>query len=127
MKAIKYILVFSLFFIFIKWTYPFIIIWGVIEVLIWSIRNKTFKRIRDFICNFVITILNCIDILLNIVLHIPANRILTTPSSIHNFGSPEDSFTKILRMNFLYGNLTVLGDGVYHIVLFFKKLLKKDE
>lgn len=123
-KILKSLLIILVLFILIKYLFVLFIIWGTIEVIIWSIRLKTIVRLKDFICNFVITVLNCIDILANIVLQIPANRILlksTTTTTRYKFGdNPKNSFTKVLRMNFLYNNLKPRGVTLYNIIVFLK-------
>ena len=124
-KLLKYLFIIAIIYVLVRYTFVFVLLWGFIEIVIFSIRRKSIKRIRLFICNFVITILNCIDILTNIVLQIPANRILLiTYKKCLRFGNPEDSFTKVLRTNFLYDNLKPRGIILYNIISFFKKDLK---
>lgn len=109
-------------FVFFKYVFVFLIIWGLIEAIIVAIKNKHCTIIRDFICNFVITVLTCIDILLNIVLQVPANRILltTTLDAKYTFGNPKETFTKVLSMSFIYQNLRPRGLVLYKIITLIK-------
>lgn len=121
-KIIKFLLVLILLFLIIRYFYILIIIWGIIEIIIWSISRKTIVKAKTFICNFVITVLSCIDTLTNIILQVPANRILLiTKDARFKFGSPKKAFTTILRMNFFYNNLKLRGVILYNIIAFFKK------
>lgn len=123
-KFLRYVLVFGLIIVLFRYSFLIIFIWGLIEMIIWSIKEVSIAKTREFICNFVITVLNCVDILSNIVLQIPANRILlTTNKSNHKFGNPKDSFTRVLRLNFIYGTLKPRGLALQKIINFFKRLL----
>lgn len=124
-KLIKYIVVFAIILLLIRYVFLFLFIWGILELLIYSINKKSFTKTREFICNFVLTVLNCIDILFNIILQFPANRILlTTTESKTIFGNPKQSFIEVLRINFVYNNLKQRGIMLYKIIMFFKKSLK---
>lgn len=109
-------------FLFIRYIGILVIIWGLIEVIVYCIKHKNAVRIKEFICNFVLTVLTCINILCNVVLQVPANRILltTTENAPHKFGNPKRTFTNVLKLNFLYGNLNTRGIMLYKIVSFFK-------
>jgi len=122
-KIFKGILGLAIAWYFFHYVFIFFIIWGLIEIIIRAIKTRYFIIVRIFICNFVITILECIDILANIVLQIPANRILLTTSQNpkYPFGNPKESFTEILSMNFLYQNLTNRGVVLYKILKRIKK------
>jgi len=122
-KFLKYILVFGFLILFIKYSFLILLIWGIIELLIFSLYHKSTTKIKQFICNFVLTILNCIDILFNVILQIPANRILLTTHSPTLFGNPQQSFTEVLRSNFIYNNLKYRGVLLYKFIIYFKKIL----
>ena len=122
MKIIKFLIVLSIIIIFIRWFALIIFLWGVIEIILFSIKNKKVKYFYKFICNIIFTVLTCIDILLNIVLAIPANRYLITKDSSFRFGNPSKSFTKILKTNYLFQTLTNNGIKIYNVINFYKNI-----
>jgi len=104
------------------------LIWTIIETIIFSIKKRNYKILVNFICNFVLTIFNCIDILFNILLQVPANRILLITTKTKTiFGNPKESFTYVLRVNFVFNNLKNRGLLLYKIILSFKKVLHRHE
>lgn len=123
-KILRYIFVFGILLLMIKYVFLLFLIWGFIESIIWAIKKRNLTVTSNIICNFVLTVLNCIDILSNIVFSIPANRILITTTEKNPFGNPKHSFTKVLRLNFVYGTLKPRGIVLYNIINFFKKTLK---
>jgi hypothetical protein len=123
-KVLKHIVVFLIALLYLRYIFGLILVWGFVEIIIKSIKTRTWIRIKDFICNFIGNVFTCIDILSNIVFQVPANRILLINPKLHKFGDPNTPFTKILRLNFVLANVKPRGIALYNIIQFFKNLLK---
>jgi len=113
-KILKSILILAICFLFFRYIIIILISWGLIEVIIYSIYKKNYSKLCDFICNFVLTILTSIDILLNIILQVPANRLLLTTHK-QSFGDPKKRFSETLKLNFVYNTLKPRGKILYNI------------
>lgn len=120
---IKALLSILLVYAFLKYILIVLLLYGILEMLIYIISKFSLKPLKDFICNITICIFKFIDILLNIFLQIPANRILIITPDEHPFGKTKQSFTKVLFLNFVYNNLKPRGLWLYNIVTFFRKKL----
>jgi len=114
-KILKSILILAICFLFFRYIIIILILWGLIEVIIYSIYKKNYTKLCDFICNFVLTILTSIDILLNIILQVPANRLLLTTQDKKSFGDPKKRFSETLKLNFVYNTLKPRGKILYNI------------
>lgn len=91
------------------------------ELIFFSYKRKSLIKIKEFICSFVITILNCIDIIFNIILQIPANRILLiTTNSKLIFSNSKNRFTEILKYNFIFANLKYREVLLYKFITYLK-------
>jgi hypothetical protein len=123
-KTMRHLVVFVITILYLKYLFIPVVIWGFIEILILSIRTKTGRKIKEFICGLIVNVFDCVDILSNIVFQVPANRILLKDLHKHEFGNPREHFSKVLRLNFVFGNLKPRGIILYNIIKFFSDLLK---
>jgi hypothetical protein len=91
------------------------IFWAILEVIVESLKNRKINLIIDFICNFVTSVLISINYVMNILLCIPANRLLITPQG-DKFGNSKKNFTQTLRINIVKGTTKPRGIILYKVL-----------
>lgn len=101
-------------YLFFRYLVFIFIIWAFLELIISAVITKKVNMFINFICNFVSIVLLSINYVMNILLSIPANRILITPQG-DNFGNPKKSFTQTLRINIVKGTIKPRGLMLYNI------------
>lgn len=110
-------------YLFFRYFIFIFILWAIIENLIKSVKNKKCNIFIKFLCNFVSSILISINYMINILLAVPANRILLQ-SSTTLFGSSRRSFTQTLRINIVADTIKVRGIMLYKILESIRKFGK---
>jgi hypothetical protein len=100
---------------------PILIIWGVIESLIYAFWKRSIGFALRFLGGFLLATAIGIDMLLNIVIQVPANRMLCS-SVGYKFGKPGDTFSKALGQNLLKGTFrNKFGINICKFLSFFDK------
>jgi hypothetical protein len=86
-------------------------LWGFIEVLFYAFYKRSIGFALRFLGNFLLTIAINIDITLNAIIQVPANRILINDDG-YKFGQKGDTFSRALGVNLV--NDTFKGNfGIY--------------
>jgi hypothetical protein len=100
---------------------PILIVWGFIESLIHAIWNRTIGHALRFLGGFLFAIAVAMDMLLNVIIQVPANRMLSN-SVGYKFGKPGDTFSKALGQNLLKGTFRdKFGVNICKFLSFFDK------
>lgn len=102
-------------YLFFRYLVFFCFFWAILEVIVESLKHKKINIVIDFLCNFVATVLISINYVMNVLLSIPANRILIT-SQGDRFGNPTKSFTSTLRINIVKGTTKPRGNLLYKVL-----------
>ena len=102
-------------YLFFRYLIFVFLIWAAIEVIIISIKQRKGNKLIDFICNFVTIVLISINYIMNVLLCLPANRILITAQG-DKFGNPSKSFTQTLGINIVKGTIKPRGLLLYKIL-----------
>ena len=114
LSILRSVLTIFVMYIFFRYLIFVLIIWALIENIIIAVKKKKGNLILDFLCNFVTGILTSINYIMNILLAIPANRMLLK-SSDTPFGRPGRRFTQTLRMNIVKGTIKPRSIMLYKI------------
>ena len=114
-KLLRILVIIFILYLFYRYIIFACFIWGFLETIILVFKTKTFTKISKFICNFVRTALYAVNYIINILLSVPANRILIT-SQGDKFGDPRKKFTSTLRINIIKGTIKPRGIILYKII-----------
>ena len=103
----KFLLGFILFVIAIIIS-PIIIVWGTLEAILKAFYKRSIGFALTFLGSFFFSLAIVIDMLLNVFIQVPANRLLKYYDG-YPFGKAGDTFSKALGRNKKIGNLRPLG------------------
>jgi len=107
-KVLSSIFTLVLMYLFFRYLIFLFLIWAIIEVIIKALKERKPKKVIIFICNFVTIVLVSVNYVMNILLCVPANRIIITPQG-DKFGNPTKNFTETLRLNIVKGTIKPRG------------------
>lgn len=82
--------------------------WGIIEILISLFWKRSFLKGLYAFGEIILLMATLIDVMGNVILQVPFNRILIKPDS-YKFGSRFDTISYVLGNAYVYGNLTKTG------------------
>lgn len=102
-------------YLFLRYLVFIFIIWAFTESIIKAVKRKKVNIIIKFLCNFVAGILASINYMMNILLALPAGRMLLK-SSDTPFGDPKRSFTQTLGINIVKGTIKPRGIMLHKIL-----------
>lgn len=94
--------------------------WGLLEILYKLFWRKHFWKGLSLLGDILELLAVIIDVLGNVILHIPCNRILITENG-YKFGSRFDTISYVLGYNLVHGTLTDSGKKLCNILDFFEK------
>ena len=109
------VLTLILMYLFFRYIIVFCLIWALIEVVVQALKHKKVNIVVNFICNFVSTVLVSTNYIINVLLCVPANRILIT-SEGDRFGNSTKSFTETLKINIVKGTTKPRGILLYKLL-----------
>lgn len=114
-KLFSIVLTLIIMYLFFRYLILVFIFWAILEVTIEWFKTKKINIFGKFLCNFVSTTLISVNYVMNVLLCIPANRLLITTHG-DRFGNPKKSFTQSLKINIVKGTIKPRGIILYNIL-----------
>lgn len=94
--------------------------WGLVEVLIYAFYKRTIGHGIRFIGGLLKILAIVVDMLANVIMQVPSNRLLINPDG-HQFGQPGETYSDVLGTNMRDGTYLPKGELICKRLNFFDK------